>query len=285
MNTRRIGMVLALVVTFALVSVVSAASVAPVLLTDFQPGDAQSSCRQVGTYVYAYKVDHWDKIDENGDYPALQDGNLLNTITIKNSDGTYFDWSAMKPIGAVIVKGANAANVFYYNPQASGDTGLYSPANASGNPAEVSHVVFCWNPEGGKCYRDETAWAAGTRYVTKGNWATWTPYNGVPKTVDIFAGQTIYAGTAIFSAPVNGKVTITIQLANGFEFMPRDDNQIAFDNVHIQGYDATPPAENPAPGLFDHKDYAEGTSFTIEVPAATFAYGVHLAVRQEVPCQ
>jgi len=262
-----------------------AASVEPTVFDPFKAGNAGFECDAVGSYVYSYKVDNWSSkvdgidvpVDKNGSYLAeFQDGHS-NTITILNSDGTYFDWSATpNPIGAVIVKGGNAANVFYYDPQAASDTNLFSPANASGSPAAVSHATFCWNPEEKMCFKEDTAWAAGSRYVKKGNWATFTGYPTGP--VTLLAGQSKPAGTVTFAA-VAGGVEITIQLNAGWSFA----YSVLEENVHIQGYDAVPPNVNPAPGQFATKESAQGTVFSVVVPAANF-YGVHAVVQQVVPC-
>lgn len=122
------------------------------------------------------------------------------------------------------------------------------------------------------CYKGETAWAAGTRYVEKGNWATYTPYQS-GNTVKIYAGQNIEAGTVTFSAPINGKVTITINLKNGAVFSD------AQENLKIQGYTAVPPAKNPSPGKFTtYKGTFSGSSATITVPQYAY-YGIHLDVK------
>lgn len=47
-------------------------------------------------------------------------------------------------VGAVIVKGSNAANVYYYPNGTMKDSGLASPVNASGNPAGLSNLTFCF---------------------------------------------------------------------------------------------------------------------------------------------
>lgn len=47
-------------------------------------------------------------------------------------------------VGAVIVKGSNAANVYFYPDGTMGDSGLASPINASGNPAGLSNLTFCF---------------------------------------------------------------------------------------------------------------------------------------------
>lgn len=113
----------------------------------------------------------------------------------------------------------------------------------------------------------ETAWAFGPRYVTRGNWATYTPYVA-NSTVAIFAGQTTNIGTAHFSAVVNGEVTITINLTNGWAF-----NDVP-SALKIQGY-AVAPSGNPAPGQFTHHFESVGSSESVTVPAANY-YGVHI---------
>ncbi len=123
------------------------------------------------------------------------------------------------------------------------------------------------------CYNDETAWAAGTRYVEKGNWATYTPY--VANTpIDIFAGQHYLVGTVTFSEVVNGKVTITLTALNGARL------QDVAESVKIQGYDA-PPSGNPAPGQF--KTY-KGTETTVTVDAYAY-YGIHIDAQRVVDCE
>jgi hypothetical protein len=133
---------------------------------------------------------------------------------------------------------------------------------------------FTGRPNGG-CevwldgFDGESGWAAGSRYVAKGNWATYTSYSRIEKTVTLFAGQTMEAGDVTFSAPVNSKVTITITLKPGWFF----DN--VSDNVKIQDYATTPPSRNPSPGQFAWKGCAYKCSFSIEVPANNY-YGVHV---------
>jgi len=121
-----------------------------------------------------------------------------------------------------------------------------------------------------KCYKEDTGWAAGSRYVTRGNWATFTAYTA--GSVNIYAGQNKFAGTATMSAVTNGNVTITMKLNDGWSL------QEVSNPVKIQGY-STAPSGNPSPGRFASK----GTSLTVTLPAANF-YGIHLDVRQAVEC-
>lgn len=142
----------------------------------------------------------------------------------------------------------------------------------------IGYIVQCCLEEE-NCYEfaDETAWAAGERYVAQGNWATYTAY--VPdSTVTLFAGQHLVAGNVHFSAPVDGLVTITIELAGEWEFAAVNEN------VKIQDY-VEAPSGNPNPGGFAYKGTATSGSFSIVVPANNF-YGVHADVGRliEVAC-
>lgn len=122
-----------------------------------------------------------------------------------------------------------------------------------------------------KCYQDDSAWGAGQRYVSRGNWATYTAY-AAGSTVNIYAGQNKWAGTATFSAIVSGNVTITIALNEDWSL------QEVSNPVKVQGY-TTAPSGNPSPGRFASK----GSSLIVTVPATNF-YGIHLDVRQAVAC-
>lgn len=242
----------------------------PVPLPDFDPGDAADSCAQVGAYVYAYKIDGWDEGSKNGTYEATFDDGHFNNITILNSDGTYFDWSASpNPIGAVIVKGGDAANVFYYDPQASSDTGLYSPLNQGEQQAEVSHVVFCWNPEFEIVYEYETAFAFGGDtedcFLNNGfdrwGWSngpigpgtySWPLYAGAGR-CDLTKGAMVGHATVIY----DGYVTVDIELLDG----------LLLDETHVYaGYDMFPPFKGKytvAPGQYTNDGPFAGDIYVI----------------------
>jgi len=134
-------------------------------------------------------------------------------------------------------------------------------------------IIITPEPEPNCTWNDETAWSAGTRYVKKGNWATYTSYNGVEETVILFAGQTNNIGNVTFSAPVDGNITITIELNEFGEF------QNVSENVKIQDY-STAPTKNPKPGQFDYKAEASGSTFEIVVPVNNF-YGVHIDAKNK----
>ena len=158
------------------------------------------------------------------------------------------------------------------------DGGRYTLVQTASNETkavEFGNVYTC----DVSCYEfvDETAWASGLRYVNKGTWATYTPYVA-GSTVNLYAGQTMLAGTVSFSAPVDGNVTISIDLVGDWEFAPDDEN------VKVQDY-ANAPTAKPSPGLFEWKGTASGQSFSITVPENNF-YGVHVDVGEwtEIKC-
>ncbi len=258
-------------------------STVPTLVDPWQSGNATFECGQVACCDadFHYKFDNWEGPTYEGSYPV--DGG--NIITITNDDGYSFDWTSVWPVSCLIVKGGTVANVYCYStPQYSG-TGVTTPTNPnSGKPYGISHATFCYN-EPDKCYKEETAWAAGTRYVTKGNWATYVAYYGAAKTVKLYAGQTIEVGTATFSAPVNGMVTIKINLTGAIFSYDKAD-PLYDNNLKVQDYATTPPKSNPAPGLFAWKTRIEpgSTTGSITVPVNKF-YGVHLDVGVVVPCK
>lgn len=128
------------------------------------------------------------------------------------------------------------------------------------------------------CYEDEGAWSEGERYTMRGNWATYTPYEGAENTVILFAGQTTEAGTVHFSEELGGEVVITITLDEGFLFYEDPDEE----NVKIQGYE-TAPAGNPSPGRFVNKSNATESPYSVTVETANF-FGIHVDVMREVPC-
>ena len=145
----------------------------------------------------------------------------------------------------------------------------YTFTYASDDPA-YSFSRDCTPPP--TCYQDDSAWGSGTRYVTRGNWATYTAW-AANSTVQIYAGQTKHAGSVAMSAVSGGMVTLTITLNPGWSL------QQVSNPVKIQGYSSQPASGNPSPGRFATKT----SSLTVKVPAAAF-YGIHLDVRQAVTC-
>ena len=72
-------------------------------------------------------------------------GALTVTLVVT---GNTFSFTSNIGVDVVIVKGGPNSNVYDYRPgESTGDTGLHAPANASGQPAGLSHVSFCYDVE------------------------------------------------------------------------------------------------------------------------------------------
>jgi len=89
------------------------------------------------------------KVDYSG---SSFDGEFPEGLMVEVTDGKYVSFEIEAPlmidgkyyaIGAVIVKGGNHANVYYYPGGTMADAGLASPVNNSGKPAGLSNLTFC----------------------------------------------------------------------------------------------------------------------------------------------
>jgi hypothetical protein len=79
---------------------------------------------------------------------TFSDGTLTVTIDVRDTAaGQVFDWTSNIGVDQVIAKGGNTSNVYAYDPESLGDTGLHAPANASGKFAGLSHISFCYDAD------------------------------------------------------------------------------------------------------------------------------------------
>ena len=79
---------------------------------------------------------------------TFSDGTLTVTIDVRDTAaGQVFDWTSNIGVDQVIAKGGNASNLYTYDPESVGDTGLHAPANASGKFAGLSHISFCYDAD------------------------------------------------------------------------------------------------------------------------------------------
>jgi hypothetical protein len=110
--------------------------VEPTLITHDNP-----TCADLG-YEHEFKVDPPIQGETTYDLPG---GNTV-TVTI---NGLFVDWKSTLGMDAVIVKGGDNANSYVYDPPAESteDDGLHAPDNASGGPAGLSHINFCYDGE------------------------------------------------------------------------------------------------------------------------------------------
>jgi hypothetical protein len=265
------------------------------IVDPFTPGNAADEAAQAGTYMYAYKIPEegeWS-ISIGGPYTYTAPDGFTITITITNNNGYTFDWSATSPIGAVIVKGGNwnegqgknqivhrPANVFYYDPQAYSDTGLYAPLNGNTPDPDdtffISHATFCWNPEVTE-HRYETAFAYGGEYATPfigyNNFHRWGWTNGISEgdyTFEVWAGagqNDFTKGTLVGTVDIayhSGVVTATFHLNSGVIFK---QDSLGHDIIHIYAdYGMFPLLSNNNPTVAPGQYYiATGLSGPIYV--------------------
>jgi hypothetical protein len=284
---------------------VSDGGVTPYIIEGFEPG-AQGGvryCEDVRiawdldeSYFNAGESDKWDWKDGYG-WEIIKDVEYQlafpydGIIVSYDEDTKLLSFSIDQTIlpgvcvGAVIVKGGDDANVYFYPDGVKSDSGLGAPISTGNQPAGLSNLSFCLvycDDNGDECYWEgETAWAFGERYVLKGNWAMYTSYGALKGTdgVILKAGQHFDAGIVKIVSETATHVTITITLNEGFRFaIDPDTGDVVEEVIKIQDYAVKPPDQNPAPGLFDWKfEYGE----VIIVPKNNF-YGIHVEVEREV---
>ena len=128
---------------------VSAGGITPVILKVDQPKGGNVTCNDVAeAYITSFDL-CGDKLDYNG---SEFNGEFPLDVTV---EGVFVSFSTdggnciqigdkYYKVGAVIVKGGNKANVYYYPTGTLGDSGLASPINSSGSPAGLSNLTFCF---------------------------------------------------------------------------------------------------------------------------------------------
>jgi LPXTG-motif cell wall-anchored protein len=118
---------------------------------------------------------------------TFDDGVLFVTVDVTDTaDGQVFSWTSNIGVDVVIVKGGNASNVYTYDPESTGDTGLHAPVNPSGGFAGLSHISFCYDveQETTTTTAEETTstTAEETTSTTAVSPSTTTPAGELPKT-------------------------------------------------------------------------------------------------------
>jgi hypothetical protein len=165
-----------------------AASVTPTPINDGNPtcGDFNAAWTEL-------------KVEPPGN-GVFTDGTLTVTITnfVNSSSGTpgSFDWSSNIGVDAVFVKAGNDKhNLYTYNPEATGDTGL-GPQSGTGNG--ISHVSFCYDAGGTTATPTPTPTPTATPTATPGGGVaggnpTPTPAPTLPNT----AANTLTSGPSL----------------------------------------------------------------------------------------
>lgn len=167
-------------------------------------------CKSLNPSYREYKIDNAP--------PNATSGDGILSVTITNSDGTYFDWASNIGVDAVIVKGGPNADAFVYDPpaEATGDTDLHAPINPNnGQYFGVSHVSFCYD------LNLEVSKTANTSLTRTFGWTVDKSVS--PDTWDLFKGD---SGTSEYSVAVtknqgtdsdwkvNGTITVKSPIDN-----------------------------------------------------------------------
>ncbi len=168
-------------------------------------------------------------------------------------------------------------------------------------------VVVRIDESTGLVLQGETAWACGTRFVSKGNWATYSgPFtiqecddDVIQEEDDCYGSETGWAGGTggagaawWFYFDPNGPATQmiyagqketdgTVTLSGGVLTINLGSMKLQDvpESVKIQAYQ-TLPTKRPAAGLFTTY---KGTSLSVPVPAANY-YAIHLDVLVPIEC-
>lgn len=160
MLRRRVALFAVVAMAASMVTIASGAAGAAPTKT-LLPGNPKCATLNALDEAFPGVTEDWGfKVNQspNGTFTLAPSGGTLEggapadaskTITISNSNGFTFDWSSNFGIDAVIVKGGDNANVYYYSPESTGGVpdgvGLASPNNNSGNQAAISHIEFCFD--------------------------------------------------------------------------------------------------------------------------------------------
>ena len=120
----------------------------------------------------------------SGTYPFPDGIHELELVT----DGTFVDWTSTLSLDAVIVKGGNeGANVYYYSPEETSDTGLHTPTQQA-----ISHIEVCYD------YELDVEKDAETEFTRTYDWDITKSVN--PASWELFVGE---SGTSKYTVVVN----------------------------------------------------------------------------------
>jgi hypothetical protein len=217
----------------------------------------------------------------DGTWPT---GLVVNVTADKEVSFTFT--SKALCVAAVIVKGSNDANVYYYSEGTQNASGLVSPDNASGKPANLSNLTFCFiECDTEPCWQEETAFGGNTAGAGSAWWFIFDTQG--PEIQDIYAGQKKIEG-----ASVEWKEgQLMINLGDNLKLQdpklvsklnPKGKLTESWDNeqVKVQGYNDI-PSSRPSAGLFT---LYKGRNLVINGNGSLY-YVIHLDVEVKVECE
>jgi len=125
------------------------------VMPEIIPGDNRGgnrTCAEVGLH-FKDDADYFDLCGEKVDYNDQFEDAFPDGLEVTVTDRTFVEFKmddcimigdSYYKVGAVIVKGSNAANVYFYEDGILHDSGLSAPVNPSGKPAGLSNLTFCF---------------------------------------------------------------------------------------------------------------------------------------------
>jgi hypothetical protein len=207
------------------------------------------------------KLDY-DDGEFDGVWPDGLNVQVINgTYVSFDIDGTIKIGDYCYVVGAVIVKGGNDANVYFYENGILSDEGLHSPVNASGKPAGLSNLTFCLikvDCPVTECeWVEETAFGGDTAGAGSAWWFAFDTEGDARQ--DIYAGQKPVAGAYVEYDADNDVLTIVLgdnmklqDVTTEEKIHPRTGATTYSENneqVKVQGYDVLPDSR-PSAGQF-----------------------------------
>jgi LPXTG-motif cell wall-anchored protein len=133
---------------------------------------------------------------------TFTDDTLTVTLVVT---GATFNWTSNIGVDVVIVKGGPNSNVYTYDPESTGDTGLHAPINPNtGEPFGLSHISFCYDVE------QPTTSTTSTSTTSTSTTSTSTTSTTVPDTTSTTMGATTSsAGVSPTTVPPPGELPRT----------------------------------------------------------------------------
>ncbi|MBN2328424.1 MAG: hypothetical protein JXR73_14860, partial [Candidatus Omnitrophica bacterium] len=154
-----------------------ATSVEPILITGEE--NSNPNCADLGYGDFEVKFDSSPPLPGVGSSETYTDA-FGNSITVTRTSDSTFNWTSTIGIDAVIVKAKNA-NVYVYDPESFGDSGLVTAAGPSGSPQTISHISFCYD------YELTVSKTANATYNREWEWSI--QKEAVPTLLEMFTGQ------------------------------------------------------------------------------------------------
>ncbi|HOP31705.1 MAG TPA: hypothetical protein PKZ64_19190 [Spirochaetota bacterium] len=148
---------------------VSDGGVVPVILAVDNPRGGNVTCTDVeeafsDTLVCGEKINYSDEIQFEGAFPEFLNVDLDGIHISFNMEECVMINDKYYKVGAVIVKGGNSANVYYYENGVLSDAGLAAP----GDKHMVSNLTFCFI----ECEEEEDLIIAAKVWYYDGDWLT-----------------------------------------------------------------------------------------------------------------